>query len=90
MITEEPRMEIPLRKGLKSLRLGQSTISSKLVWEYLGIKEPQLTGCTSKESLEIAAIGTILPRRQLRPASALKLGRINPAPDKTKRITVLK
>ena len=90
MITEEPRMEIPRRKGLKSLRLDKTTISSKLIWEYRGIKEPSLTGCTSKESLEIMIIGTILPDWQQSPASALKLGRVNPAPDKTKRMTASK
>ena len=39
-ITEEPRMEIPRRNGLKNLRLDQSTSSSKLTWEPLRIKEP--------------------------------------------------
>jgi hypothetical protein len=35
-------------------------------------------------------IGTIPPDWQQSPASALKLGRVNPAPDMTKRITVPK
>ena len=54
------------------------------------IKEPSLTGCTSKESSEMVIIGTIPPDWQQSPASALKLGRVNPAPDMTKRITVPK
>jgi hypothetical protein len=40
MITEEPRMEIPRRNGLKNLRLDKSTSSSKLIREHLRIKEP--------------------------------------------------
>ena len=54
------------------------------------IKEPSLTGCTSKESSEMVIIGTIPPDWQQSPASALKLGRVNPAPDMTKRMKALK
>ena len=42
-------MEILRRNGLKNLRLDQSTSSSKLIWEPRRIKEPSLTGCTSKD-----------------------------------------
>ena len=83
-------MEIPRRNGLKSLRLDKSTNSPKLIWESRRIKEPSLNGCTSKESSGMVIIGTIPPNWQQLPASALKLGRVNPAPDKTKRITVPK
>ena len=48
-ITGEPSMEIPRRNGLKNLRLDKSTTSSKLAWEPRRIKEPSLTGCTSKD-----------------------------------------
>ena len=54
-------MEILQRNGLENLRLDKSTTSSKLVWEPRRIKEPSLTGCTSKEPLEIVVIGTIPP-----------------------------
>ena len=54
-------MEIPQRNGLQNLRLDKSISSSKLTWEPRRIKEPSLTDCTSKESLEIVAIGPIPP-----------------------------
>ncbi len=78
------------RNGLKNLRLDKSISSSKLIQEPLRIKEPQLTDCTSKEPLETLVIGTIPPDWQQSPASALKLGRVNPAPVTTKRMTVSK
>ena len=56
----------------------------------LGIKEPQLNGCASKESLEIAIIGTAPPGWQQPQASTLKFGRVNPAPVMTKRATASK
>ena len=83
-------MEIPRRNGLKSLRLDKSTNSPKLIRESRRIKEPSLSGCTSKDSSGMVIIGTTPPDWQQSPASALKLGRRNPAPDKTKRVTVPK
>ena len=90
MITEEPSMEIPPRNGLKNLRLDKSISSSKLTWEPPEIKQLLLTDCSSKESPIAVIIGPILTEWQHSPASALKFGRIIPAPDMTKRMTALK
>ena len=89
MIAREPRMEISRRNGLKNLRLGQSTSSSKLTWEPPRIKEPWSTSCSSKESLVIVVIGPILTDGLPSPASVLKFDRVNPAPVMTKRMTAL-
>ena len=59
----------------------------------MGVSEDQraaVNDCTSKESLEIAIIGTAPPGWQQPQASTLKFGRVNPAPVTTKRATASK